>query len=222
VIRNNLTLESEMRSKLVLLVGLAGIIIIGACSSSAEDKAAANNGGANTQKNTNSLPIPDGNTEVVTNGMVVPAHPGDANLASNAAPSDGIQQPGMMHKRLDKMREAGATGEKVDPAALALKSARPAPDNSTFTSYLSEAGYEIRTFNNHPQLLKVEKKTESNGNQTVKIHLRNGQVVQRPGKDIPILSTVPAATILAIAGITPPQTRAPDTGPNATKKPSSD
>ncbi|MEP7149755.1 MAG: hypothetical protein ABI857_12825, partial [Acidobacteriota bacterium] len=103
--------------------------------------------------------------------------------------------------------------------ALAIRNARPAPDNSTFTSYLTDVGHEIRTFKNHPQLLKVEKRTESSGTQTLKIFLRNGNVVNLPGEKIPALSTASAATIAVVAGIPPPPVRQPAPGTSETKKP---
>jgi len=117
------------------------------------------------------------------------------------------------------MRDAGeASGSKLDAATLAKMNSRPAPDNSTFTSYLTDAGYEIRTFKNHPQLLNVEKKTESNGKQTVKVFLRNGQVVELPGERITPLSTATAAYILEAVGIAPKQPKTAPSGPAPTKK----
>ena len=197
-----------MRSNETLFVVLAVLVTFVSCTSSTGDKTPSKNSAANAQN------IANGNTNVVSNGTFVPAQTGDANaVASVDAPPEGLQPPGMMQKRMDQMRQAGGSSEKVDVAALALRNARPAPDNSTFTSYLAEAGYEIRTFKDHPQLSKVEKKTENNGNQTLKIFLRNGQVIQRPGKEIPALSTAAAADILAVGGITP----AP-AGPSSGKK----
>ena len=209
-----------MRSRTIAVLGVAGIIIAGACSASTEEKAGSNNAAPNSQITSNTSTA-NGNTAVVTNGMFVPAQSADANTVANANTDANAGQPlDMMKGRLDKMRASGGSSEKVDVAALAQKNARPAPDNSTFTSYLSDAGYEIRTFNAHPQLLKVEKRTDDTGNQTLKIFLRNGRVIQRPGKDIPILSTISADAILATAGITPPATREPAaTGPPAAKKP---
>ncbi|MEO8042801.1 MAG: hypothetical protein ABI646_09345, partial [Acidobacteriota bacterium] len=92
-----------------------------------------------------------------------------------------------------------------------LKYAKPAPDNSTFTSYLTDAGYEIRTFKTHPQILKVEKRTSNDGSQTIKVFLRNGRIVQLPGKTIPFLASAPAEVIAGAAGVlqSPPQQPAP-------------
>jgi hypothetical protein len=201
-----------MKTKIALVLVLASLLVVAGCSSSGDDKAASKNSAANPQNIANSNIAANG--VVVTNGTAVSVPPIDTNAtASSDVPQDGLQSPGMMmQKRGDKLRQSGGSSEKVDVAAIAMKSARPAPDNSTFTSYLAEAGYEIRTFNQHPQLLKVEKKTENNGNQTVKIFLRNGQVIARAGKDIPVLSTAAAVDILAAAGLAP-------SGPAAPKKP---
>lgn len=201
-----------MRSKVIPSLCLTAVLMFGACATSREDKTPAKNAPATSQNPANGSA--NQNTAVIADGMVVPAQPADANAsAAIDAPANGLQHPDIMQKRLNKMRQSGASTEKVDLEALAMRNARPAPDNSTFTSYLGEAGYEIRTFKDHPQLSKVEKRTESNGNQTIKIFLRNGQVIQRPGKDIPVLSNAPAEAILAAGGIAPLQT-----GPAQTKK----
>jgi hypothetical protein len=81
----------------------------------------------------------------------------------------GVLSP-QMQNRFDKAQRNGVpSGPPVDAAALAMKLARPAPDNSTFTSYLTDAGYEIRTFKDHPQLKKVEKKTTNDGTVSIKV-----------------------------------------------------
>lgn len=211
-----------MRSRVITLLGIAGVFMVGACSSATEKKPNAKTSGAATK----SEPAPSANgstentaTAVVTNGMYVPPQTADANA--------GASDPGTlvpldrMRGRLDKMRQSGASSERVDVGALAMKNARPAPENSTFTSYLAEAGYEIRTFQSHPQLLKVEKRTENTGNQTLKIFLRNGKVVQRPGKDIAVLSTSSSSSILAVAGIVPQPPRQPASSGSAPTKKSS-
>ena len=199
-----------MRSRVVSLIGLAGILTIGACSSSTEKRPATKT--ANSQTATTSTNSSNGNTAVVTNGMSISIATADAN----AATADPLEPPNRRQGRLEKMRQSGGSSVKIDPVEFALKNARPAPENSTFTSYLSDAGYEIRTFQSHPQLLKVEKRIDNTGKQTLKIFLRNGQVVERPGKNIPVLSTATTAAILATAGIAPQQPPAP--GPRSQKK----
>jgi hypothetical protein len=155
---------------------------------------------------------PDNSNAVVTNGMVVSPQGVDAN-ANSTASSDQLQTPDMPGRLNDKMKKLNSSAGSVDAAALAMKNARPAPDNSTFTSYLTDAGYEIRTFKNHPQLLRVEKRTATDGSQTIKVFLRNGKVVELPGKTIPLIATAPAEVIAGVAGIQP---ASPKTAPGAT------
>lgn len=208
-----------MRSGFIAVLGLAGILTIGACSSSTEEKVKTK-ANSNSNSATASNNAADSNTVVMSNGaQVAGPQPVDANADPNAPSADPLQPSGPMQARLQKMRKSGeASGSSMDPEALAKLNSKPAPDNSTFTSYLTDAGYEIRTFKNHPQLLKVEKKIESSGKQTLKIFLRNGQVRELPGQRITILSTASAAYILEAAGIATQQKQTAPSGPVPTKK----
>ena len=88
-----------MRIKVTLLLVLAVIFMFGACSSSSEDKTVSKNSALNAQNGANSTS--NGNTAVVTNGMVVPAQPGDANANAGVdTASDALQPSDMMQKRL--------------------------------------------------------------------------------------------------------------------------
>jgi len=198
-----------MRSRFFAVLGFAGILTIGACSASTEEKPKAQtNGAAVVSNSSNSAPAvaAGSNTNVTSDGMVVSPQNVDPNAPATAS-SDAVVPPDV-HGRFEKMRQAGnPTGNSPDPLALAMKNAKPAPDNSTFTSYLSDAGYEIRTFNNHPQLLKVEKKVPGNGEQTLKVFLRNGQVIELPGQKIAMLSTASAASIVEAAGLSAAPTK---------------
>lgn len=205
-----------MRSRIIAILGLAGSLMIGACSSSADHKSNAKPDADNANSQIAATSGTNGNTSVIENGSFVPPQAVDANLAA----AEPLDAPGQLQDRMDKMRKSGgAASQNVDPRALALKNAQPAPDNSTFTSYLSDAGYEIRTFKSHPQLLRAEKRIDNEGHQTLKIFLRNGQVIERSGKDLPVLSNAAADLILSIAGVTPPRPKTPSTsGPVPTKK----
>ena len=200
-----------MRIRSIMVLGLAGILMISACSSATEGKPQGNvaaNGSANA------------NTVALANGAEIPPpRTADANVSGAAATSPESLQPGgdMLHSRLENMRKAGEAGPPVDAEQLALKNARPAPDNSTFSSYLTDAGYEIRIFKNHPQLLKVEKKVTSDGKGSMKVFLRNGKVIDLPANRIMPLSTAPASSILEAAGVHAPPPPAP-AGPAPTKK----
>ena len=189
-----------MRSRFVFVLCLTGAVMMGACSSAEQDQKAqssstAPSGGSNSQASSSST---NSNTEVLANGAVVPPQQTDANAIASAS-GDPLTPP--IQGRLEKMRSAGTSGETGDAAALAVKNARPAPDNSTFATYLTDAGYEIRTFKNNPVILKVEKRIENNGDQSLKVFLRNGKVVQLPGNAISPLSSASADAIASAAGV---------------------
>ena len=192
-------------------LGLVAIFITGACSSATEEKPSAK---------TNST-IDNTNTATIQNGTEVsPPVAADPNAANGAGAP--MQDP-VANRLQSKMNALRGDGEPVDNAkvqALALKNARPAPDNSTFASYLTDAGYEIRTFKNHPQLLRVEKKVGTDS-QTLKVFLRGGRVVELPGNAITGLATATANAILAAAGVQqdPAPQKAGPAGASPVKKP---
>ena len=176
-------------------LGLVAIFITGACSSATEEKPSAQANGTNSNTNTSVAAVENGAT-------VSPPLAADPN-AANAAAADPMQMPGAnrLDGKLKALKDGG--GAPIDNAqieAMARKNARPAPDNSTFTSYLTDAGYEIRTFNNHPQLLKVEKRIGTDS-QSIKVFLRGGRVVELPGSSITALASAPASSILSAAGV---------------------
>lgn len=198
-----------MRSRLILILGLAATIGTVSCSSASDEK-------LKTQQNV----AADGNanTVAVSNGAELDApRRADANAASTAS-SEPLDSPAnAMGGRLDRLKKSGEAGPQLDASVVALKNARPAPDNSTFAAYLTDAGYEIRTFKNHPQLLKVEKKITSDGKQTLKVFLRGGKVVELPGQKINPLATAPASFILQMAEVQD-QPQSPPAGPPGVKK----
>lgn len=174
-----------MRIRSIAALGLAGILI-SACSSGTTEQSGSPNANSNV--------VVASNTSAINAAVPV-----DANTA---AFTSGDRPPGnAMDGRLGELRKKGAAGPPLDVEEYARKNAKPAPDNSTFTSYLTDAGYEIRTFNNHPELLRVEKKTTSEGKQTLKIFLKNGKVVETDGNRINPLSIATARMILDIAGV---------------------
>lgn len=196
-----------MRSKFFAGLGVAATLTLAACSSNDVKPSASGNTAAavNAPVAVTASNSGNSNTNVVALGNAVIPPPTDANSMSGETADANPQLP-QMQNRLDKLgkKGTGPTGPPVDVAALAMKLARPAPDNSTFTSYLSDAGYEIRTFLNHPQLKKVEKRTTDDGKVTIKVFLRSGKVVELPGTAIPVLSTAPASQIMNAAGISAP------------------
>jgi hypothetical protein len=124
-----------------------------------------------------------------------------------------------LQSKLDALRKSGKSDQDFgDVEAMALKSGRPAPDDSTYASYLTDAGYEVRSFRNHPQILKVVKRIDGD-NQSLKVYLRNGKVVDVPVKSVTSLATVSLSVILEAAGIKPlPPARSAPAGPPVTGK----
>ena len=188
-----------MTRAFIATLGLVGIFITGACSSSTEEKPSAKSNSTTSNANTAS----------VQNGTEV-SPPADAN-AVNEPSAGSLQSANRLQGKLDKMRGDGEPIDNAKVEAMARKNARPAPDNSTFVSYLTDAGYEIRTFKSHPQLIRVERKVATDS-QTIKVFLRNGRVVELPGNAITTLATASADSILSAAGVQPntaPQKGAP-------------
>jgi hypothetical protein len=121
--------------------------------------------------------------------------------------------------KADVNKKGGPSISVEQAREMASRNAKPAPENSTFYTFLADSGYEVRTFKNHPQLLKVEKETTNEGKTTVKVFLRGGKVVEMDGNRIPQLSTMPVQVILDLAGVPRRDTPAV-TGPQPEKKPS--
>lgn len=195
-----------MRMKTVIGLCVAITLFLSACSSTDSAKLATT---SNNSANANSATVDTG-TQFGAPQLA------DAN-ASHSAATDTPISANRIDQRLEEMRKAGAPGPSAEE--VARKNARPAPDNSTFTSYLTDSGYEIRTFKAHPQLLKVEKKVTPDGKHSIKVFLRDGRIVDLPGQSIAVLSSAPAASILEAVGIRPaPAVPAQRNGPQQTKK----
>ena len=205
-----------MRSRFVFVLSLAGAMVLGSCSSTDENHGVQVNSApsANATNSLASSAATTSNTDAMVNGQTVQPQQVDPNTI--AASSDPINPP--TQGRLEKMRSADTGAGSVDATTLAAQNARPAPDNSTFSTYLTNAGYEVRTFKSNPLILKVEKKIEGNGDQSIKVFLKSGKVVQLPGKAIPVLSSASAESIASAAGLATPPVQAPPAGSTSTKK----
>lgn len=200
-----------MNRALFATLGLVAIFIAGACSSATEEKPSAK-----TNSTTNNANI----ASVQTGTEVSPPVAADPNAVNaTGAPMDG-PAANRLQSKMNALRDDGQPVDNAKVQAMALKNARPAPDNSTFASYLTDAGYEIRTFKNHPQLLRVEKKVATDS-QTLKVFLRGGRVVELPGNSISTLATASANAILAAAGVqqSPAPQKAGPAGASDVKKP---
>lgn len=106
----------------------------------------------------------------------------------------------------EEMRNA-ANSASAKPLPM---NARPAPEDSTITTQLTDVARETRVWQKHPTLAKVEKIYDGKGS-SIKVYLRDGRVIALPGTAIPQLEQIPSATVLTLAGII-----AADAKPNET------
>ena len=193
---------------------LVAIFVIGACSSATEDKSSAKVNPPAGTSNANS------NAAVQNGSEVSPPVAADANAVNIASENAVETAANRLKGKMDALRSGSK--EPIDNAraeADAMKGARQAPDNSTYTSYLTDAGYEVRAFSSHPQLLKVVKRIAPEA-QTMKVYLRDGRVIERPANTIPTLATATADAILAASGVQRSATapKQPAQGSAVTKK----
>lgn len=194
-----------MRIRWIVTLGLTGILVSACSTASSEQasKSAAGNGNAN-------------GVVVANSGESIPANLPDVNVANF---SSGERPAPVNSMKTDIIKKGGPSISLEQAREIASRNAKPAPENSTFYTFLADSGYEVRTFKNHPQLLKVEKETTNEGKATVKVFLRGGKVVDLDGNRIPQLSTMPVQVILDLAGVPRRDTPAV-TGPQPAKKPS--
>lgn len=198
-----------MNRSIVAAVCLAGVLITGACSSSSDSSTASKgpnqnaNGASNTISNGDKISAPDA---------------ADANSNTVATGEEGQIISPLANKRETKQNAIRNSTEPIDNAKaeeMARKTARPAPDDSIFYSFLTDAGYEVREFRNNPQITKAEKRIGAD-KQTIKIYLAGGRVVEVPGNAVPTMASASIVTILKAAGVTakfPTEKVAPATGP---------
>src|SRR5687768_17796534 len=119
-----------MSKRYAIVIALVSLVIVAGCSSSARDeRASTTSTTANTNVNSNTAPL-------ATGEEVAPPQPADVNAESaSTASSDTL--PGVAN-RLDRKPFRAGEGGTVDAEALAMQYAKPAPENSTFASYLSD------------------------------------------------------------------------------------
>ena len=119
----------------------------------------------------------------------------NAGIPGITAPPSNADSKGIQQQRLSE--KSGGTDAQVAEAS------RDAPDNSTFSSRLTDVAVETRTFRSHPQLIKVVK-TIAPGKTEIKVYLKGGKVVEVPADKIANLATIQAVDILSLVGISPP------------------
>lgn len=127
------------------------------------------------------------------------------NQATETAPANMI----VVHEAEKKSREVFNNGGNTNTQIVAGNpvndkdnnyKGRPAPDNSTFQSSMNAKGQflETRTFNNHPQLAKVERYIAE---KKILIYLKNGKIVEVAEDKLPTFQSTVPGTILEAAGV---------------------
>ena len=174
---------------------------------------------SNINSNVNSIGV----TEVGTTQKAPISNGETTDMIGNAEDASVGPDSAFAQKKakMEAMRNASGSQPKVDEKELLRKASKPAPDNSEFAVILAGTALEVRTFKSHPQLLKVEKRHEGEKS-FLKVYLRNGQVIDLPGAQMPSLGTESAARILEISGVaatsTAPSPNAPAEKPRRKAK----
>lgn len=190
-----------MKDFCVLVFTCMLAIGLGACTSATPEADSTVAGGS---RPANSFVPGDGNTNSnVVSKVILPKDENGNVIADPAAANVNVNA--MVSRRsakMEAMRKAAESGPVTfDEAAMLKKATRPAPEDSEFAVILTNAAVEMRTFKNHPQLLKVEKRS-SGGESVIRVFLKDGKTIDLPGEKIPALGTETAARILEIAGVT--------------------
>lgn len=133
---------------------------------------------------------------------------GVENTATNnsSIAANSVNAPSVANSQIEMantQRDLNANGENAAVSGNPKPLTQPAPEDSEFVMTLTDVGTETRTFKSHPQLDKIVK-TIKPGNSSIKIHLKNGKVVNVAGDKIPSVKTASTVDILAAAGIKPP------------------
>ncbi|MEJ7846521.1 MAG: hypothetical protein WKF92_00355 [Pyrinomonadaceae bacterium] len=188
-----------MKDLLVLVFICILTVGLGACTSTTPE---ADSRAAGGSRRANSFVPGDGNTNSnVVSKVILPKDENGNPIADPAAAN--VDANAMISRRktkLEAMRKAAeAAPANFDEEAMLKKATKPAPEDSEFAVILTNAAVELRTFKNHPRLLKVEKR--SSGEESIlRVFLKDGKIIDLPGEKIPQLGTETAAHILELAG----------------------
>lgn len=131
-------------------------------------------------------------------------NPNQANVNNSAAsvPFNGIQNvnPNAFNASNDNLKVIPTDPKKSQTTV----GTRTAPDDSTFTGTMNSKGQpmEIRTFNNHPTLARVEK-TFLGKSVQYKVFLKNGKVLDADPEKMSNFAAMSPENILEIVGMLP-------------------
>lgn len=156
-----------------LTLAILTFAVLGACSSN------------DTAQKSNKMP----------DGTNISVPPPTENNTQPAATTDGNTYP------LANSVNMGNTKVSL-PTKAEGPAGRPAPDDSVIYTELRDVPTETRVFKSHPVLLKVVK-TGLPPNQTVKVYVKGGKVIDLPADKIPNMAAS-AATIVDAAGLKVP------------------
>ncbi|MFL6468969.1 MAG: hypothetical protein ACJ72Z_13510 [Pyrinomonadaceae bacterium] len=153
----------------------------------------AENAPKNAGRNANAVPQSYTNNNGAVNS--------EAEILANANVDTAANR---LRNRVEEMRAAAANNVTTKPVPT---NARPAAEDSTITTQLTDVARETRVWKKHPLLAKVEKIYDGKG-ASIKVYLKDGRVIDLPGTAIAQLDQVASATVLTLAGVTPPNTQA--------------
>lgn len=127
----------------------------------------------------------------------------DTNAEISVNKNEPALQDATVSKKNAKSWEGRKSGndESKPIAANIAKVVTAAPDNSEVSSDMNLKGQpvEIRSFKNHPLLIKVERVDLDNSN--VKVYLKNGKVLTIPEDKASGFLTASASEILEAVGV---------------------
>ncbi len=111
--------------------------------------------------------------------------------------------------RIEALREKqGSDGAGTVPAGSVKPLSRPAPDNSVYITSLTDVAREIRQFNDHPVLDRVERISDAKSSRTT-VYLRTGRTANIPSGRVKNLAIASASELLVAAGLPPMPTPTP-------------
>ena len=161
--------------------------------SSAPEKAAVNSGNNSQVRTMSNISTGIPNINAGTGNSI--------SGPSTAAPDVSIKS---------EIGRARTRGDRVDvnPAAPAPPPTfQAAPENSEFAVQMEKGGgvIETRVYKSHPQLKKVEIRWLDPQTKSLKVILRNGNIIERKSVTIANLRTISSAEILNLVGVKPSQ-----------------
>lgn len=199
-----------MRSIGTVCILLSALFLASACGSATSESASE---GSRLNRATNTGPPVSSAAKPAPEAVPASPQGNSAEPTANTALAGSPQDVRGLKRNLLR----GPTGLQNSEAQPPVPEWRPAPDNSVYSVVLTDAAVETRIFKNHPQLLRVEKRSDGK-QRSIKVFLKDGRVIDLPGEKIEALGTAPAPAILEAAGLDSSATG----GQRQTKKKSTD